>query len=79
MQSQYGRINWRDAGKGFLITFGGAFLPSIALTLQAGTLPDEKTFLTLLGASLSAGITYIFMNIFTNSENKLGKKEPDKI
>ena len=76
MGSQYGKLNLRDAGKGFLIAFGGAFLPSLASIFTAGALPDKATFLTILGTAVSAGATYVFKNLFTNSENQLLKKEP---
>ena len=77
--SEYKSINWKDAGKGFLIMAGGTALPSIFLVLQSGKLPTGSELLTILGTALSAGLTYVFKNFFTNSENKLGTKEADKI
>lgn len=61
-------IDWRDAGKGFLIAaITGAFTV-ITESLDAGTLHFDWKNIGI--ASLTAGIAYLAKNFFTKSEVK---------
>lgn len=77
--SGFGKLNWLDIGKGFLIAVGTVILMGVGNILQTGRFPNGAELLTIAGAGLSAGITYLLKNVFTNSENKLVTKEPDKL
>lgn len=73
--SSFGKINWYDILKGFLIAAGTVVLTGIASILQAGEFPEWSKLSGLLMTGLAAGVTYLVKNIFTNSDNVLAKKE----
>ena len=68
-------LNLRDALNGFLIAFLTAFLSAVVTSLSTGLLPslyDLKGF-ALIG--LTAGVSYITKNLFTNNQGELLKKD----
>ncbi len=76
MRSEYGKLNLRDALKGFALAVGGTLLPLIIAALQPET-NIEFTWaywLPTIKASISAGLTYIFINFFSNSRGGIGKE-----
>lgn len=77
--SKFLKLGLVDLGKGFLIAFGTVFLLGISNVLQTGVFPSLPELGALAVAGLAAGLVYITKNLFTNSENKLIEKEPDKI
>ena len=68
-----------DIGKGFLIAVLTVVLTGLGTYLNATPphFPTGAELGTLGLAGLGAGIAYIIKNFFTNSENKLLKKEPN--
>jgi len=73
MQSDFLRLNWADFGKGLLISVITAVFTVIYTTVQAGSLTfDWRSIGT---TALLAALAYISKNLFTNSENKLGKSK----
>ena len=74
--SGFGSINLVDIGKGFLIAFLTVFLLGVVNILQTGVFPALAELGTLAIAGLAAGLSYVLKNFFTNSENKLAKKDP---
>ena len=75
MRSDYLKLNLRDAVKGFALAVGATLLPLLIAALQ----PDSTIeftwayFAPIIKSSLSAGLTYIFINFFSNSQGGLGK------
>lgn len=74
--SDFGKLNWADIGKGFLLAASTVVLGGVYTSLQAGAFPDLATLKGLGIAGLAAGLSYLLKNIFTNSNNELGKSEP---
>ena len=67
-------LNLRDAINGFVIAFLTAFLSAVVSGLNTGLFPsigDLKTF-ALLG--VTAGVSYITKNLFSNNKGELLKK-----
>lgn len=73
--SEFGKLNWKDIGKGFLVAAGTVVVTGLANSLQSGALPTLNELGVLAVAGLGAGLTYVLKNVFTNSENKLGQAE----
>jgi hypothetical protein len=77
MRSNYGKLDWRDIIKGFALAIGGTLLPLVITVLQ----PDSTIEFTwafwipIIKTSFSAGLTYIFINLFSNSGGNLGKEK----
>jgi glucan phosphoethanolaminetransferase (alkaline phosphatase superfamily) len=68
-------LNLRDALNGFLIAFLTAFLSAVVTALNTGLFPalaDLKAF-ALIG--ITAGVSYITKNLFTNNVGELMKKD----
>jgi VIT1/CCC1 family predicted Fe2+/Mn2+ transporter len=68
-------LNLRDALNGFLIAFLTTFLTAVSSALSSGVFPplsDLKAF-GLIG--ITAGVSYITKNLFTNSKGELLKKD----
>ena len=68
-------LNLRDALNGFLIAFLTAFLSAVVSGLNTGVFPalgDLKAF-AMIG--ITAGVSYITKNLFTNSKGELLKKD----
>lgn len=75
--SNFFNLNLRDLFRGGVISVGTAFVGLLSAFLQAhATLPDLSTVETWLGAALAAGVVYLSKNLFTNSNDQLGKKDP---
>lgn len=75
MRSDYGKLNLRDFVKGFAIAVGSTLLPLVIAALQ----PDSNIEFTwaywipIIKSSVSAGLTYVFINYFSNSQGTIGK------
>jgi hypothetical protein len=68
-------LNLRDTLNGFLIAFLTTFLTAVSSALSSGVFPplaDIKAF-ALIG--ITAGVSYITKNLFTNSKGELLKKD----
>ena len=67
-------LNLRDAINGFVIAFLTAFLSAVVVALNTGLFPslvDLKAF-GMLG--ITAGVSYITKNLFSNNKGELLKK-----
>lgn len=71
MQSNLFKLNLRDIGHAFLITFLGTFLTAAVAILDAGSLPTLSQLGAAAVVGLTSGVSYIIKKFFTNSENKL--------
>ena len=70
-------LNLTDLMKGFITTVIGAFLGAILSAIQGNTIAWTWTFFQpIVYAAIAAGISYLLKNLFTNSQDQFGKKEP---
>ena len=76
MQSEFGKLNLLDFGKGLLIAILTAIFAVIYTTVQAGSLTFDLKAIGI--AALSGGLAYISKNLLTNSNNQLLSEEPKK-
>ena len=68
-------LNLRDALNGFLVAFLTAFLSAVVSSLNTGLFPaltDLKAF-AMIG--ITAGVSYITKNLFTNNSGEILKKD----
>jgi len=68
-------LNLRDALNGFLVAFLTAFLSAVVSSLNTGLFPaltDLKAF-AMIG--ITAGVSYITKNLFSNSKGEFLKKD----
>jgi hypothetical protein len=65
--SLFGKINWLDVLKGFIVAVGTVVLTGVYTALQSGTLPTLAQLETLGLAGLGAGLAYLLKNIFSNN------------
>ena len=72
--SDFGKLNWVDLGKGCLIAVLTVVVAGLTTSLNAGRFPTLSGLGGLGLAGLSAGLAYLLKNLFTNSDNELGKK-----
>jgi len=74
-QSSFGQLNMRDALHGFVIAFLTAALSGLVAGLDAGHLPTlgELKAHGLIG--LTAGVSYVLKNVFSNASGQLLKKD----
>jgi len=69
------KLNLRDALNGFLIAFLTAFLSAIVSGLNSGIFPALADFKAFALIGITAGVSYITKNLFTNNQGKLLKKD----
>lgn len=77
-RSDFLTLNARDVFRGSLIAFGSALLPTLLVLLQQDHWPTWVEFRPYLQAAISAAITYLLKNYFTNSKGqfaRIDKKE----
>lgn len=74
--SVFGKLNLKDLGRGLLIAFGTVVLAGVVNALNEGRFPTLAELGALALAGLAAAATYLLKNLFTNSDNELGKSEP---
>ena len=78
-QAKFMKLGWSDLGKGLILAMLTPLLTGCGMYLNNGHLPTHKEFVTLSLVALGAGIAYLLKNLFTNSDNKLMKKEDNSI
>jgi hypothetical protein len=69
------KLNLRDALNGFLIAFLTAFLSAIVSGLNSGIFPALADFKAFALIGITAGVSYITKNLFTNNNGELLKKD----
>lgn len=74
-KSNYLRLNWRDAFRGFVVAVITVVIMGAMTSLQAGELPDMATLKTLLLTGLGSGCAYLIKNIFSSSTGEMLTKE----
>lgn len=71
--SDFLKLNWADFGKGLLIAVLSAIFTVIYTTVQAGSLTFDWKAIGV--TALASALAYISKNLFSNSNNELGKTE----
>lgn len=71
--SEQGKINWRDVGRGLLITVISAFIGSLSQGLETWFQTDTFAIDTVMLVrsvkfAISAGLSYIVLNVFSASK-----------
>lgn len=74
--SSFGTLNLRDALNGFVVAFLAAALTALVDTLNKGQLPAVGDLKAIAIIGLTAGLSYIVKNLFSNSQGELLTKEP---
>jgi len=69
------KLNLRDALNGFLIAFLTAFLSAVVSGLNSGVFPVLADFKAFAMIGITAGVSYITKNVFTNNQGELLKKD----
>jgi hypothetical protein len=69
------KLNLRDALNGFLIAFLTAFLSAVVSGLNSGVFPALADFKAFALIGITAGVSYITKNLFTNNVGELMKKD----
>jgi hypothetical protein len=69
------KLNLRDALNGFLIAFLTAFLSAVVSGLNSGIFPALADFKAFALIGITAGVSYITKNLFTNNVGELMKKD----
>ena len=77
MKSTFGKLNWLDLGKGFVVANFSALITSVYQIIQAGTpiIFAWAFFQPIVYVSVGAGLAYLIKNVFTNSDGKTFVKE----
>ena len=68
-------LNLRDALNGFLVAFLTAFLSAVVSSLNTGLFPSLVDLKAFAMVGVTAGVSYITKNLFSNSKGELLKKD----
>jgi len=68
-------LNLRDALNGFLVAFLTAFLSAVVSSLNTGLFPSLVDLKAFAMIGITAGVSYITKNLFSNSKGELLKKD----
>lgn len=74
-KSAFGTFDFNDILWGVLLVAGSTLISSLIDIFNSGMWPSWEALRPILMSSVMAGISYILKNTFTNSDNKLLKKE----
>ena len=75
MKSNFLSLNLRDAVNGFVVAFFSTALVSIVEILDSGNLPQIEELKTAAMVGLTAGVSYLLKNLFSNAAGDLFKKD----
>jgi hypothetical protein len=68
-------LNLRDALNGFLVAFLTAFLSAVVSSLNTGLFPSLVDLKAFAMIGITAGVSYLTKNLFSNSKGELLKKD----
>lgn len=69
------QLNLRDTINGFLIAFLTTFLTAVVSTLNTGVIPSIEDLKGFAIVGVTAGISYLAKNLFSNNQGELLKKD----
>ena len=77
MNSTFGKINWLDILKGFVVAIFSALITGVYQIIQSGTpiVLSWAFFQPIVYTAVAAGLAYLIKNVFTNSDGKTFVKE----
>jgi len=78
MKSKFLKLNKRDFLRGMVVAMGTAFFYGLSNMLFSGVVPNMGTLVSCSMISLSAGLTYILKNLFTNSYDEMFNREAEQ-
>jgi len=73
--SSFFSLNLRDTINGFLIAFLTTFLTAVVSTLNTGVIPSLEDLKGFSIVGVTAGISYLAKNLFSNNQGELLKKD----
>jgi hypothetical protein len=76
--SEFLKLNVQDFLKGFVVAAIAAIGTALLPLLDAGTLPSLAQLQAAGIIGITAGLSYLFKNIFTNSNGQIVTPEPPK-
>lgn len=77
METEFGKLSWKDFGKGLITSIISSILTGVYTSIQSGALPTTlPEFQPMLMTGTMAGIGYLIKNLATNSNDEFLKKEP---
>lgn len=72
-------IGMRDAFKGFILSVLAVVLSTLYKSLDAGSFPATwQDWKVILLTGIGSGIAYLLKNFFTNSDDRVLRKEIEK-
>lgn len=74
--SNFLTLNLRDALNGFVVAFLAAALTALVEYLNKGALPTGENLKAIAIIGLTAGVSYVVKNLFSNSNGEILKPEP---
>jgi len=77
-KSKLGTLDWKDIGKSVITAIIGSIVSGLYVVINGGGDLNWSTIKGILLIGISAGISYLVKNIFTNSEDKILAKEVKK-
>lgn len=76
--SNFLNLNWKDLGKGLLLTVLTTLFSGLGVYFSQNSLPTWPEFEVILISSGGASISYLLKNLMTNSQGQFLKSEPSK-
>jgi hypothetical protein len=74
--SQFFNLNLKDLAKGAIVAIISAVVTAIIPVIESGTLPTIEQLKAAGWMALTAGVSYLLKNLFTNSDDSFLKGEP---
>ncbi len=74
--SQFFNLNLKDLIKGAIVAIISAIVTAIIPVIDSGSLPTMEQLKAAGWMALTAGVSYLLKNLFTNSNDSFLKGEP---
>lgn len=74
--SQFFNLNLKDLAKGAIVAIISAIVTAIIPVIDSGSLPTFEQLKAAGWMALTAGVSYLLKNLFTNSDDAFMKGEP---
>jgi hypothetical protein len=73
--SGFFKLNLQDAFKGFIVAALAVIVAGVGTIIDSNALPTLAQLQAIGIAGLIAGVSYLFKNLFTNSDGQIAKTE----
>jgi hypothetical protein len=74
--SQFFNLNFKDLAKGAIVAIISAIVTAVIPVIDSGSLPTFEQLKAAGWMALTAGVSYMLKNLFTNSDDSFLKGEP---